>query len=140
MAHRQGKRLHARVLKADSPLDPSATLTDRKLVVQELLAPLHASTIKTIRGLGTNFPPPVANFKPTPIPILFYKPLSTLNAPQNAIVIPKFAAGKNNDYETELCVVIGKECKDVSVQDALSYVHSYTVVQDVRLPGTAVYA
>ena len=35
------------------------------------------------------------------------------------------------DYEAELGVVIGRPCKNVSPQDALSYVLGYTCVNDV---------
>ena len=35
------------------------------------------------------------------------------------------------DYEAELGVIIGKDCKDVSKNDAFSYVLGYTVINDV---------
>lgn len=37
------------------------------------------------------------------------------------------------DWEVELCVVIGEDCKDVAEEDALDYVLGYTVANDVRL-------
>jgi hypothetical protein len=37
------------------------------------------------------------------------------------------------DWEVELCVVIGKDCKDVAEEDALDYVLGYTVANDVSL-------
>jgi 2-keto-4-pentenoate hydratase/2-oxohepta-3-ene-1,7-dioic acid hydratase in catechol pathway len=35
------------------------------------------------------------------------------------------------DYESELCIVIGKACKNVSEADALNYVLGYTAGNDV---------
>lgn len=35
------------------------------------------------------------------------------------------------DYEGELVIVIGKDCKNVSKEDALRYVHGYCIGNDV---------
>lgn len=35
------------------------------------------------------------------------------------------------DYEAELGVVIGRPCRNVSVEDALQYVLGYTIANDV---------
>lgn len=64
-------------------------------------------------------------------PYLFMKPpLTTLTHPGNPIRIPA-CSPKEIDWELELGVVIGRECKDVSEADALSHVAGYTVVNDV---------
>ena len=36
-----------------------------------------------------------------------------------------------HDYEAEIAVVIGKECKDVPEEKALSYVFGYTLANDI---------
>lgn len=61
-------------------------------------------------------------------PILFNKFRNTINANNSEVPLPK----KSNqvDYEVELGIIIGKECKDVSVEQALDYVAGYTVVND----------
>lgn len=61
------------------------------------------------------------------------KPATSLTGPFPApIVIPKFTiADKSADYESELGVIISKDCKDVSEEDALDYVLGYTATNDV---------
>ena len=63
-------------------------------------------------------------------PYVFIKPTSTLTHPGDPIMIPK-SSPDHIDWECELGVVIGKECRDVSEADALDYVAGYTVVNDV---------
>lgn len=62
-------------------------------------------------------------------PILFAKFRNSLIGPQAPIVLPRFST--EIDYEAELAVVIGRTCKDVSAEDALSYVAGYTIMNDV---------
>lgn len=47
------------------------------------------------------------------------------------MVIPKIAQDDQADYEGELCLVIGKDAKDVSVEKALDYVAAYTCGNDI---------
>jgi 2-keto-4-pentenoate hydratase/2-oxohepta-3-ene-1,7-dioic acid hydratase in catechol pathway len=68
------------------------------------------------------------------MPILFYKPVTSLIGPSAPIIIPKVAQPASEhlpDYEVELTIVIGKPAKDVSVKDALDYVLAYTAANDV---------
>jgi 2-keto-4-pentenoate hydratase/2-oxohepta-3-ene-1,7-dioic acid hydratase in catechol pathway len=68
----------------------------------------------------------------TPIPKnppLFNKYLNTLNNHGGTIKLPT-AAAKNFDYEVELVIVFGKECRDVSEADALDYVAGYATGND----------
>jgi len=47
-------------------------------------------------------------------------------------IIPKFTQQYDKaDYESELAVVIGKPCKNVSASEALDYVLGYTASNDV---------
>lgn len=62
-------------------------------------------------------------------PLLFLKPPSALVGPGQAIVRP--AASQRVEHEAELGVVIGRRCKDVRAEDALSHVLGYTVLCDV---------
>ena len=62
-------------------------------------------------------------------PIIFMKPVTSLIGPGEKIVYPKIS--KRVDYEGELGLVIGKKCKFVSPQKALSYVEGYICVNDV---------
>ena len=62
-------------------------------------------------------------------PITFAKFSSSIVGPDYSIRIPKVT--KMLDWEVELGVVIGKNCKEVSEEDALSYVAGYTIVNDL---------
>ena len=70
-----------------------------------------------------------ADFEPPKIPILFAKFRNSLIGPADSIVLPELS--EEIDYEGELAVVIGKQCKRVSVEDALGYVGGYMVLNDV---------
>ena len=62
-------------------------------------------------------------------PILFLKAVSSLNGPNDDIVIPRGAV--KTDWEVELGVVIGTRTSYVNEQDALSHVAGYCTVNDV---------
>ncbi len=70
-----------------------------------------------------------AGFKPPEIPILFAKYRNVLTGPTSPIILPRLS--KEIDYEGELAVVIGKQCKDVSAGEALEYVAGYMALNDV---------
>jgi 2-keto-4-pentenoate hydratase/2-oxohepta-3-ene-1,7-dioic acid hydratase in catechol pathway len=62
-------------------------------------------------------------------PIIFLKPHTAIAGPNQPIIKPKFV--KELDYEGELCIVIGKTAKNISVRDAKKHVFGYTVFNDV---------
>lgn len=62
-------------------------------------------------------------------PILFFKANSAIVGPNDDVVMPR--GSTHTDWEVELGVVIGKECKYVSEADALDYVAGYCVINDV---------
>lgn len=65
-------------------------------------------------------------------PVVFMKPSGSVNAHRLPIQLPKVEHEDGEvDAEAELAVVIGKEAKDVSVDDALDYVLGYTCANDV---------
>ena len=68
----------------------------------------------------------------TPIPKnppLFNKYNNALNHHGGTIKLPT-AAAREFDYETELVIVFGRECRDVSEADALDYVAGYATGND----------
>lgn len=65
-----------------------------------------------------------------PYPTSFTKPGHSVGDHGEDIPIPKWA-GNKLDYEGELVFVIGKDAKDVSVEDALDYVVGFTAGNDV---------
>ncbi len=62
-------------------------------------------------------------------PVLFMKPPSSLLAYGGEIVYPSMS--KRVDYEAELVLVCGKECRDVSPLEAESCILGYTCGNDV---------
>lgn len=71
--------------------------------------------------------------RPVPeFPIFFNKQSTCVNNPDADVPIPA-AAPDMVDYEGELGMVIGRECRNVSQADAASVVAGYTVVNDVSV-------
>ena len=62
-------------------------------------------------------------------PAIFIKPRTTLCGTNSDIVCPRFV--KELDYEVELGIIIGKKCKNVSEEEAMSQVFGYMVFNDV---------
>jgi 2-keto-4-pentenoate hydratase/2-oxohepta-3-ene-1,7-dioic acid hydratase in catechol pathway len=62
-------------------------------------------------------------------PVLFNKYNNSLHAHKSQLKLPAEVA-KKFDYEVELVVLMGKEAKNVSEADALSYVAGYCVGND----------
>ena len=62
-------------------------------------------------------------------PAIFIKPRTTLCGTIINIICPKFV--KELDYEVELSVVIGKECKNISEEQAMNQIFGYMVLNDV---------
>ncbi|KAG9759520.1 hypothetical protein KCU73_g3349, partial [Aureobasidium melanogenum] len=68
---------------------------------------------------------------PPPFPLIFSKPNTCIWDHGADVVIPKIAQDGQADYEGELCIVVGKDAKDVSKEDALDYVGAYTAGNDI---------
>ncbi|CAG9183692.1 Ureidoglycolate lyase [Cupriavidus laharis] len=62
-------------------------------------------------------------------PIVFLKANSSLNGPDDDVMLPY--GSLKSDWEVELGVVIGTTARNVSREDALSHVAGYCVVNDV---------
>lgn len=58
------------------------------------------------------------------------KPATCVIGPMEPLTIP-FEAARQADSEVELAVVIGRDCKNVSVDSALNYVLGYMTANDV---------
>ena len=63
------------------------------------------------------------------VPVLFLKPPTALIYDGDNIVYPTMT--KELHYEAELGVVIGKQCKNVSIAEAKSYIRGYVCANDV---------
>ena len=62
-------------------------------------------------------------------PALVIKPRTALNSTNSDIVCPDFVT--QLDYEVELALIIGKNCKNVSVNDAFDSIFGYMIFNDV---------
>ena len=62
-------------------------------------------------------------------PVVFMKATSAICEPYDDVMIPR--GSEKTDWEVELGVVIGKEARYVTEQEALSHVAGYCVVNDV---------
>ena len=62
-------------------------------------------------------------------PALVIKPRTALNSTNSDIVCPDFVT--QLDYEVELALIIGKNCKNVSVNNAFDSIFGYMIFNDV---------
>ena len=62
-------------------------------------------------------------------PVLFMKATSSINGPNDDVVLPKGA--QKGDWEVELGIVISSKTQYVAVHDALKHVAGYCIVNDV---------
>ncbi|KAH8597867.1 hypothetical protein B0O99DRAFT_617003 [Bisporella sp. PMI_857] len=133
-AIRSGHDVEVDVYSGISVLNPGDS-TSKTEYIRTLLSPLSASEVGTIRCIGLNYAQHAQEAKmaiPT-IPTVFLKPNTSLADPFPApTIIPKHALKDDCcDFESELTIVIGKSCKDVSEAEALDYVLGYTAANDV---------
>lgn len=63
------------------------------------------------------------------LPLLFFKPSSSLIGTGEAIVLP--GASHQVEYESEIGVVIGRQARKVSAADAMQFVRGFTCANDV---------
>jgi 5-oxopent-3-ene-1,2,5-tricarboxylate decarboxylase/2-hydroxyhepta-2,4-diene-1,7-dioate isomerase len=66
-----------------------------------------------------------------PAPTFFHKPVSALNAHGGEVVRPPRCRYLN--YEGEIAIVIGRECKHVAPEDAARFIAGYTIANDFGL-------
>jgi 5-oxopent-3-ene-1,2,5-tricarboxylate decarboxylase/2-hydroxyhepta-2,4-diene-1,7-dioate isomerase len=66
-----------------------------------------------------------------PAPTFFHKPISALNAHGGEVVRPPRCRYLN--YEGEIAIVIGRECRHVAPEDAGAFIAGYTIGNDFGL-------
>jgi len=100
------------------------------VVVRKLLAPIVPTDVLCI-GLNYVRHAEEGNKAIPKNPVLFMKLTSCLQNPGDPIQLPRHLRSDKVDFECELAVVIGRECKNVSRDSALDYVLGYTCANDV---------
>ncbi len=104
--------------------------TGKTLSVSKFLAPLVPNSVMAV-GLNYRHHAEESGAKIPEYPILFIKTPNTVQNPGDPIILPTFLASDEVDYECELAVIIGKNCKNVRRENALEYVLGYTCANDV---------
>ncbi len=87
---------------------------------------------RKIWGIGLNYVEHASDLHekaPSTEPASFMKPDTTIIGPKDTITIPH--QSERTTAEAELGVIIGKMCKDVSEDDAESYIAGYTTIIDM---------
>jgi len=132
LAMLNGEPVIVDILDAKSALESDANFTGVKKRVSKLLSPISAAQAGAIYCIGLNYTDHAAEMKvATPeYPEVFLKPASTVTAATDPIIIPK-TCHNQVDGEVELAVIIGKDCKDLTLQNAMDHVLGYTVANDV---------
>lgn len=116
------------IYRGETPWELSET--GEKAVVAEVICPLPS--VPLFYGVGLNYKHHIkeTNFPVPQYPVIFTKPPSALAGPFEDIFIDPRCI--HMDYEGELCIVIGKDCKNfVKGDDPLQYVLGYCVGNDV---------
>ena len=94
-----------------------------------LLSPLDPPNVLCI-GLNYRSHAEESEMEVPDHPLIFLKTTTAVTGPDMPILLPAMAP-KEVDYEGELAIVIGKQAKNVSIEDALDYVFGYTIANDV---------
>jgi 2-keto-4-pentenoate hydratase/2-oxohepta-3-ene-1,7-dioic acid hydratase in catechol pathway len=69
------------------------------------------------------------NLSPPDEPAIVLKPRTTLNGADSDIVCPDFVT--QLDYEVELALIIGKNCKNINEKQAVDAIFGYMILNDV---------
>lgn len=133
-AVRKGEDVEVTIYSGTSVLDAGSP-TGNKATIGRILSPVTAQEAGTIRCIGLNYRKHAEEAKMSipEIPTLFLKPATALADPYPVpTLIPKHTIQSDSaDYESELAIIIGKDCKNISEAEALDYVLGYTASNDI---------
>lgn len=117
----------ARVIEGD--IFNAPTVGAKTVAIAKRLAPVDPPNVFAI-GLNYTKHAEESGMPLPAAPVIFLKATTSVTGPRMPIILPK-AAPEAVDYECELTIVIGKEAKNVSEEDALDAVLGYTCGNDV---------
>ncbi|KAK5313076.1 hypothetical protein LTR93_011071 [Exophiala xenobiotica] len=103
---------------------------DEKEWVEKVLCPLDSTPIFQCIGVNYARHARETNFNVPSQPVVFTKPADSFAGPFDDIYCHPVARSQL-DYEGELCFIFGRDCKDVSEEEALSCVLGYTVGNNI---------
>lgn len=108
---------------------PPGDFQPRPLADLHLLAPVVPSKILCVGRNYRDHAAELGNEVPKE-PLLFFKPPSSLLAPNGIIRMP--AISHRVDYEGELAIVIARRCRNLAPdEDVRPYIRGYVIVNDV---------
>lgn len=99
----------------------------------EILAPI-ARPIHDIICVGRNYADHIielGNEVPENFTATYFGKRATRIMGPNEEIQGRFDLDEGMDYESELAVIIGKECKQVKKEDALDYIFGFTIFNDL---------
>jgi len=104
--------------------------TGRELTAARLLAPLDPAAILAI---GLNYRDHAAETgAPIPeYPVLFFKNPRSVAAPDEPILLPRRLRSDEVDAEAELAVVLGRDCRNASKENAMEFIAGFSCANDV---------
>jgi len=125
-----GCEVGSQVFRLEGDLFGNYRQSDTLLKPVRRLAPVVPTAIY---GIGLNYREHAAEMGADlpDYPVVFMKSPGSVQDPESPIILPRHLHSDQVDYECELAVVIGRDCKNVSVEDALDYVLGYTCANDV---------
>eukprot|EP00730_Choanoeca_flexa_P006279 TRINITY_DN12124_c0_g2_i1.p1 TRINITY_DN12124_c0_g2~~TRINITY_DN12124_c0_g2_i1.p1 ORF type:complete len:303 (+),score=99.50 TRINITY_DN12124_c0_g2_i1:216-1124(+) len=117
----------AMMTKVKNAAEAKKVVVERKNV--KILAPINTS--EKVLCIGMNYVDHCTeqNLPVPDEPVVFSKFASAISNPGDDIV--RAPEVKELDFEVEMVIVVGKDCKRVSEADAMQYVAGYTVAHDV---------
>lgn len=104
--------------------------TDQRITPFQFLTPIDFRCIYAI-GLNYRAHAEETGLEIPKYPLVFMKAPTAAQNPGDPIVLPRYLRSDKVDYEAELGVVIGRPCKNVKPEEALSYVLGYVCANDV---------
>ena len=119
---------HSLLEASQAPFDDLERKDFYSLDDVNILPPVQPSKVVCV-GLNYRDHAQELNMDPPEEPILFIKPPTTVIGPDNPIIYPPQC--HQLDYEAELAVVIGRETRFTSKNDARDHIAGYTILNDV---------
>jgi len=104
--------------------------TDQRITPFQFLTPIDFRCIYAI-GLNYRAHAQETGLEIPKYPMVFMKAPTAAQNPGDPIVLPRYLRSDKVDFEAELGVVIGRPCKNVKPEEALSYVLGYVCANDV---------
>jgi 5-oxopent-3-ene-1,2,5-tricarboxylate decarboxylase/2-hydroxyhepta-2,4-diene-1,7-dioate isomerase len=110
------------LVAADDRRVDAATAVHLAPVVPSKILCCHLNHVSRVREFGVHLPP---------APTWFQKPVSALNAHGGDVVRPANCHYLN--FEGEIAIVIGRQARRISLDDAATYIAGYTIANDFGL-------